>query len=349
MSGEKDYFRVFCKISRAFATTRDKARLLDLIVKSAVETMDGKAASLFLKDGKEDVFVPVCQTGLSDDYLHADPYRGKALADEMLKKGYMAFKDVSTDGRIENKQAKKTEGIASILAVPVIAEGAAIGVLSLYTSEIRDFSDQEIEFLKALAEHGGIAILNARLVERLTQNATLFHDMADNINSANFDIKKIFHILTADIAETFGIKGVCISLLNKDSDTLDLVASYGLSEEFINKGPIHKDKSIASALSGETVIIKDAPSDKRIQYRKEVEKEGIVSVLCVPIQSGDEIIGVMRLFSDEEMDFPEDVIILVEALAHQGGIAIQNASMYLSLQEDKKSLEEDVWSHRMWF
>ena len=191
--------------------------------------------------------------------------------------------------------------------------------------------------------------MNARLVERLTQNAILFHDMADNINSANFDIKKILHILTADIAETFGIKGVCIALLNKDSDTLDLVASYGLSEEFINKGPVDKDKSIASALFGETVIIKNAPLDKRIQYKKEVEKEGIVSVLCVPIQSGEEIIGVMRLFSDEEMDFPEDVVILVEALAHQGGIAIQNASMYLSLQEDKKSLEEDVWSHRLWF
>ena len=57
----------------------------------------------------------------------------------------------------------------------------------------------------------------------------------------------------------------------------------------------------------------------------------------------------MRLCSAEPRDFSEDMIILVEALAHQGGIAIQNASMYLSLQEDKNSLEKDIWSHRSWF
>lgn len=43
------------------------------------------------------------------------------------------------------------------------------------------------------------------------------------------------------------------------------------------------------------------------------------------------------------------VMLVVKALAHQGGLAIQNASMYLQLQEDKKSLEEDIWSHRSWF
>ena len=40
---------------------------------------------------------------------------------------------------------------------------------------------------------------------------------------------------------------------------------------------------------------------------------------------------------------------MVKALAHQGGIAIQNASMFLQLQEEQKSLEEDVWSYRSWF
>jgi 3-methyladenine DNA glycosylase Tag len=40
---------------------------------------------------------------------------------------------------------------------------------------------------------------------------------------------------------------------------------------------------------------------------------------------------------------------LVEALAHAGALAIQNASMYLKLQHDKESLEKDIWSHRSWF
>ena len=59
--------------------------------------------------------------------------------------------------------------------------------------------------------------------------------------------------------------------------------------------------------------------------------------------------GVLRLYSETQREFPDDLIMMVKALAHQGGLAIQNASMYLQLKEDKKSLEQDIWSHRSWF
>ena len=349
MSIRKDYFKTFCSISHAFGTTHDKEKLLDLIVHNAIDVMEGKAACLFLEDKDNDVFIPVCRKGLSENYLHSDPYKGKKLSEEMMERGYLAFNDVANDSRIENRDLKAKEGIAAILVVPVVVEQKIIGVLSLYTATARDFNEDEIDFLKALANQGGIAIQNARLVERIIQNATLFHDMSDSINSTQFNIKKILHILTADIAETFGMKGANIRLKNEDTGTLELVASYGLSEEFLNKGPIDIDKSVLAALEGEAVVIRDARTDERIQYRDAMKKEGIVSVMVLPIQSGDEIIGVMCLCCDIERDYPKDIRILAEALAHQGGIAIQNASMYLSLQEDKKELEEDIWSHRQWF
>jgi transcriptional regulator with GAF, ATPase, and Fis domain len=72
-------------------------------------------------------------------------------------------------------------------------------------------------------------------------------------------------------------------------------------------------------------------------------------MLSVPIKSKDAVIGVMRLFSAVKRDYPEDMLMLVEALAHTGALAIQNASMYLKLQEAKESLEKDIWSHRSWF
>jgi GAF domain-containing protein len=127
------------------------------------------------------------------------------------------------------------------------------------------------------------------------------------------------------------------------------VASYGLSDEFLNKGPVSATKSAAQALSGETLVIRDASRDKRIQYRQEMKKEGIVSMIVTPIKSRDEVIGVLRLYSNVEREFTEDVVTLVQAIAHQGALAIQNASMYLTLQKDKESLEKDIWSHRSWF
>ena len=348
MTKRNNYFKTFCKISKAFGTTLGKEKLLDLIVHSAIDTMDAKAACLFLADEEKDVFIPMAQKGLSENYLHASPIRAKKIVNEILKGGYLKFYDATTDSRLENFEAKKAEGIASILSVPVLAKNKAIGILSLYTGEPRDFSQDEIDFLTALAEQGGIAIGQARLFERINQNSMLFLDLASSINST-LDIKKILHILSAEICEALNMKAVAIRLLNNETGNLELVASYGLNEEFINKGPVSAEKSISQVLKGETIIVEDVATDDRIEYREEILKEGIASILCVPIKSKEEVIGVMKLYSEAVRKYPQDVIILVNALAHTGGLAIQNASMYLSLQEDKKSLEEDIWSHRSWF
>lgn len=348
MTEKNDYFKTFCKISKAFGTTLGKEKLLDLIVQSAMDTMKAKAACLFLSDEAKDVFIPVAQQGLSDNYLHASPMKARKIVDEILKGGYLSFYDATTDPRLENLEAKKAEGIASILSVPVMVKDKAIGVLSLYTGELRNFSQNEIDFLSALADQGGIAIGRARLFERMNQNSILFLDLASSINST-LDIEKILHILSAEICEALNMKGVAIRLLSYESSDLELVAAYGLSEEFINKGPISSKKSISQVMKGETIIIEDVADDDRIEYREQTIKEGIISMLCVPIKSRDEVIGVMKLFSGVARKYSQDVIILVNALAHTGGLAIQNASMYLSLKEDKKSLEEDIWSHRSWF
>lgn len=343
-----DYFKTFCNISRAFATTLNNEELLDLIVKSAKETMETKAASLYLRSEDADEIIPVAHTGLSEEYVKMGRTRPSKMMDILTKEGYIASLDAQNDKRLDNPEMKEKEGIASILIVPVVYQNNYIGILAVFTADQREFTENEIEFLKALAEQGGMAIQNARLVERMKQNAILFHDLVDSINS-HLDVRKILHILTADITDSFGMKGVSIFLENRKTGNLELVATYGLSENFISKGPISKDKSINAAINGETVIISDATKDPRIQYRDAMKKEGILSMLCVPVHSRDDIIGVMRLYSSVKRDFPEDMVILVEALAHQGGIAINNATIYLMLEEDKKNLEEEIWSHRMWF
>ncbi len=166
-----------------------------------------------------------------------------------------------------------------------------IGVLSLYSARPRQFSEDEVSFLAALAEQGGMAIQNARLLETIRQNSQLFYEFASRLN-ASLDIKQILQVMTADIAKAFGMKGVVVRLLNKDTGTLDLVAGYGLSEAFLNKGPVSQDMCVARALQGETHAVRTRSG--RSTGRK-TEKEGIAAMLCVPIKVGDEVIGLMKL------------------------------------------------------
>ena len=348
MTKETDYFKSFCKISKAFGTTKRKQELLDLIVESSIESMAGKAACLFLADERQDLFVPTAQAGLSEGYHHASPLKARRVVDVLEKEGYLSFPDAATDPRLEHNDAKKAEGIASILTVPVRVKDRTIGVLSLYTATRREFDPEEIEFLQALADQGGIAIENNRLHRRMQKNAMLFLDLASSINSS-LDIKHVLSNLTSNICDVLGMKGALIRLLDEDTGELKVVASHGLSDAFLEKGSIATTETASRALKGETIVISDATTDERIVFRDAMKSEGIVSTIITPILARDQVIGVMRLYSAVERQFPSDFMVMVEALAHQGGLAIQNASMFLKLQEDKKSLEEDIWSHRSWF
>ena len=348
MTKKNNYFKTFCKVSKAFGTTLSKDALLDLIVESAIDTMDGKAACLFLADEEVDVFVPVAQKGLSEDYLHAKPMHAKKVVKEILKRGYLAIRDATTDPRLENHEAKKAEGIASILDVPVMVRDKAIGVLALYTGTTRDFSQDEIDFLAALADQGGMAIEQARLLERIRNNTRLFLDLASNINSS-LNIQKILHILSADIAEAMGVKAASILLIDETKQTLERVASYGLSDAYLDRGPLSVEKSIIETIKNGPVVIPDATTDKRVEYREKKKQEGIVSILSAPIKTREHVIGCLRLYTGSPREFSEEEIMMVSALAHTGGLAIQNATLYLDLQDDMKDLQEDIWSHRSWF
>ncbi len=158
--------------------------------------------------------------------------------------------------------------------------------------------------------------------------------------------KKIFHLLSANIAEFLKVKASSILLVNEQKGTLELAASYGLSEKYLDRGPLSLERSVAEALEGKPVVIKDATTDDRVQYRKEKQEEGIVSMLSVPIKAKEKVIGVLRLYSAAPRDFTEDEIMLVSALAYQGGLTIQNASMYLMLERDINEPRGDIWSHR---
>jgi len=348
MNAGQDFFKAICRVSRALGTTLDRDQLLHMIIEIAIETMQVKAARLFLYDQEQNKFLAVAQKGLSEEYVRLGLTDPSKIVPILNEKGYLFSQDACSDERLNGHQTKSREGIASILVVPVKSKGKLMGGLSLFTDAPREFSQEEIEFVTAMAEQGGVAIENARLFERLKENTRLFLDLALGMNSS-LDLKKILHILSADVAETLNVKASSILLVDESRKTLEHVASYGLSEEYLNRGPLSIEKSVRDTLDGITVLIKDATKDERVQFRGEKEREGIASILSAPIKTKDKVIGVLRLYTAVAREFSEDEIMLVNALAQLGGLAIQNASLYLMLETDMKHLKEEIWSHRFWF
>jgi GAF domain-containing protein len=351
MSTKEGYFSSLSKLSRELAATDDRDKMLILIVSAAVETLKAKAAVIFLRDEDSEDFIhntAAAQVGLSEKYIHAGAAHAVKISPQLLQDGYMYFRDATTDKRLMNHKAKKAEGIGSIVSVPIMDKGRMLGILSLYTKEIRKFTKDEIDFLSILAEHGGFAIENANLIRKLRNHSQIFLNIAASMSSS-LDVKNILQAMTRDLVKALQIKASSVRLLDEQKRTVKLVASFGLSEKYLKKGPVMADRNIARALKGETIAIKNVSADPGIQYKKEKEEEGIVSILYVPIKSRDNIIGVLNVYSGWSREFTEDEIMLVTALAYQGGLAIDNACQYMVIQDNIKDLRENIWGHKSWF
>lgn len=350
MAPKTNYFKTMCNLGRAFGTARNRYELLDLIFRGATETMGGKAACLYLiVSGKEEL-VPVAQKGLSEAYFRS---RKSRLAQKIVaivkEEGFFYSPDAAADPKLEHPEAKQAEGIAAILAVPVMVKGRIIGVFCLFTDRPREFSEDEREFLMLLAQQGGGIMEHAHLIDQLRQETKLFFDLAVNL-SGSLDVKEILRAMTSEVAQALGAKAASIRLLDEGGENLELVASCSLSDEYLNKGPVLAKKSIAQSLSSQKpVLITNVTKDKRVQYRKACEAEGIVSILSVPIKTKEKVIGVLRLYNGGQRHYTSDELMLVTALAYLGGLAIQNASLYLMCQSDMENLKDELWSHRSWF
>ena len=79
-------------------------------------------------------------------------------------------------------------------------------------------------------------------------------------------VNEVMDQIVRQMTETMGLKGATIRMVNPKTNTLELVAAVGLSDKYLDKGPVDLDKSISDALSGRPVGIFDAVNDPRLQY-----------------------------------------------------------------------------------
>ncbi len=173
----------------------------------------------------------------------------------------------------------------------------------------------------------------------------LFRDVSKAVNSS-LNVAEVLKLITENTVSAPNVKACTIFLLDKDRKILEARASHGLSESYLQKGPVEADKSISGSLQGKTVLIYNVTNDPRIQYPEEAEKEGIASILSIPMTVKGEIIGVLRIYTSEPRKFSYDEIEFIYGLADMGGIAIDNARMYHHLKSNHERLIQDV---HQWF
>ena len=171
--------------------------------------------------------------------------------------------------------------------------------------------------------------------------------------SMSRDFDEVTLLAVTGIRDALKTKGCALFLVNPKNQELELAASAGLSDEYLNKGPISAIKSIADSLKEGPVAIYDVLDDPRIQYPEEAKREGIASILAVPIMARGNPIGAIRIYTADKWEFNIADVNLVQAVAQIAGMAIEMARLYKGLKssieilksrQDHRALGEKRWT-----
>lgn len=367
-----EYFRLFFETAQAILSARNLQETLDSLVQRTVASLQIKAGGLRLIDEQSNSLKQVASFGLSEAYLNKGALNADQSIPEVLVGKPVCIKDAYNDPRIQYPDAMRAEGINTILSVPVIAGDKVIGVLRLYSAEPRDYNDEDLEFVSALAEMGGLAIANARLYQNQGDRlASLFEEIGveqptaaeireqqfescaflpiDPVKSLGYfrtlhevtrailstlDSKQVVQLIVDKVIGIMQVKACALRLRNEITHELELIATAGLSEKFLAKGQPHTDQSISETLAGKPVLITDTANDPRLEYPAETVAEGIASILSMPIVARQRVVGVLRLYSAERRQYSQEEVTFLSALAEIAGVAIMNARIYEKTRND---------------
>jgi transcriptional regulator with GAF, ATPase, and Fis domain len=126
------------------------------------------------------------------------------------------------------------------------------------------------------------------------------------------------------LCRAFKFRGASIMLYDEREKQLFHVGSHGISEEYLNKGPVFFDEKQTAFTKGEPFFVFDMKHDHRVQYPKEASDEGIASMASFPIKCREATVGILRVYHHEPIRFHPDDVDSISVLSHLLGLVIEN-------------------------
>jgi two-component sensor histidine kinase len=257
--------------------------------------------------------------------------------------------DALTDANFATEARAYSISYRGLMAVPIIFFGNAerlIGVISIQSNEPREFTHEEISFVEVIAGIIAINIENGRLYETTDEQLRRkVHELAtihrvSAIIASTLNLDEVLQIITTQAVHLSGAERSCIFELDPEHQTLRVLAHYGLNNALVR----HLQLSVGQCCAGRSVqsgrpsmAVDCLQGDQQCVLRNDpLISSEIHSVLCVPLQVKQKILGCICIYSSHRHLLNPEQMQLVITFANEAAIAIEHARLY---QETRRGLE----------
>ena len=343
------------EIGQAIASTLDLRVMLDILLEKTPSLLSYPAATTIrLLNRETGVLDPVSSGNLlGDRWKRQIVVASRGRAKEVIEsKRPLIVRNVQTDPSTVDPEFFREKGLVSYIGMPLIAKGEVFGILGIYTKGEHDFTNEEIEFLSALAGQAAIAAHNAQLHEQTREQAVglekanadlkrreemqkLLKELSQDITRLDVDsllkqltakVREILHVDVSDVRivegevwQIIGVSGIEPNLLNPPgSATIRGLSSWTLEHR--------------QPLMIQDIAKTDLPTGTTLK------NFGLHGYLGVPLFSrSGEVIGILRALSYQPREFTQEEVDLLQQLANGAAIALENARL---LEQTRKQAEE---------
>lgn len=337
----------------------DTQPVFDAIVRHAARLCDAAFSGLALAD--EELLMLPAAHGLSDTdsakFLGAFPIRlgrdsvsGCAILDGRT----VHVADQAAEPAYAGNPGQRV-GTRTIVAVPMLRHGRAIGAVSAWRREARPFTEKQIALLQIFADQAVIAIDNVRLFKELerrtldlTRSVGQLTALADvgRALSSTLDLDAVLHTIVTRASQLAGTDACSVFEYDSATEAFHLRASHNLDEEvaaLARRTPVGKGEGVQGrmAVTRQPVQIADIGAEDayRGPLREVLLRTGTRAVLAIPMLRDDELIGSLTVNKKTPGEFASEVIEMLTTFATQSAIAIQNARLFRELQAKSQQLE----------
>jgi GAF domain-containing protein/HAMP domain-containing protein len=325
-------------IAAVVSQSLELGEVLNAALDKTLEVMDMETGGIYLLDQDAGVLMIAAQRGLSQE-LVTDMDRlkvGEGLSGRVMQSGQpLVVKDVSADPRLTRMLVREA-GLGSVAIVPLSSKGKVLGTLFSITYGYREFGDQEIQLLTSIGHQIGVAVDSARLFQVEQRRAEQFRVMAEvgrRITSI-LDIDTVLVQVVKLIQRAFGYDHVGIALVEGDEAVYQVGAGHLWEDPQFQFEPSRLnvgENGITGwvAGSGKALLVPDVSQEPRYVWMRGSNTR---SELAVPITHKGRVMGVLDAQSDQVNAFDDSDLALLQSLANQTAVAIENARLFRAEQ-----------------